>query len=80
MIVSLKALVRATPRADSSIIPADLRIRAGQRHTEGLGELADRRAARAEPFEHGNERSTMSTATTVTTPGLVGQTEVRPNG
>ena len=31
----------------------DVLLHPGQRHAEGLGELADRRAARAEPFEDG---------------------------
>src|SRR5205085_10550123 len=31
----------------------DVLLHSSQRHAEGLGELADRRAARAEPFEHG---------------------------
>src|SRR5436309_8184812 len=31
----------------------DVLLHPGQRHAEGLGELADRRAAAAEPFEHG---------------------------
>src|SRR3712207_921527 len=31
----------------------DVLLHPGERHAEGLGELADRRAARAEPFEHG---------------------------
>ena len=31
----------------------DVLLHPGQRHAEGLGELADRRAAGAEPFEHG---------------------------
>src|SRR6059058_4701137 len=31
----------------------DVLLHARQRHAEGLGELADRRAAGAEPFEHG---------------------------
>ena len=31
----------------------DVLLHSGQRHAEGLGELADRRAAGAEPFEDG---------------------------
>ena len=31
----------------------DVLLHPGQRHAEGLGELADRRAAGAEPFEDG---------------------------
>src|SRR5919109_1693446 len=31
----------------------DVLLHPGQRHAEGLGELADNRAAGAEPFEHG---------------------------
>src|SRR5436305_2119578 len=31
----------------------DMLLHSGQRHAEGLGELADRRAARAESFEDG---------------------------
>ena len=31
----------------------DVLLHPGQRHAEGLGELADRRAAGAEPLEHG---------------------------
>src|SRR5439155_9197401 len=31
----------------------DMLLHPGQRHAEGLGELADRRAPGAEPFEHG---------------------------
>ena len=31
----------------------DVLLHTGQRHAEGLGELADRRAAGAEPFEDG---------------------------
>jgi len=33
--------------------PPDMVLHSGQRYAEGLGELADRRAADAEPFEHG---------------------------
>jgi hypothetical protein len=31
----------------------DVLLHPGQRHAEGLGELADRRASGTEPFEHG---------------------------
>ena len=31
----------------------DVLLHSGQRHAEGLGQLADRRAAGAEPFEDG---------------------------
>src|SRR5204863_2057179 len=34
----------------------DVLLHSGQRHAEGLGELADRRAAGAEPFEDGAAR------------------------
>ena len=34
----------------------DVLLHPGQRHAEGLGELADRRAAGAEPLEHGTPR------------------------
>ena len=34
----------------------DVLLHPGQRHAERLGELADRRAARAEPLEHGAAR------------------------